>query len=313
MLRLKIILLIFVCFISYAESKEDKLFKDLARLSKEEQGKKKKAPSRFKYLKNNFQVKTQRSVVTAGSTLESLDGTKFYQVSENTIVKTREVAPGSRYYYILPKEGEPKYVIQGEYLRHLEHILTFNEKKFKPFDRSKHKTIEFDKDELYTYFQVKAGVGSSTPSFFNDGTSLTSTNFALEAGVETFKNIPVFITLDYLTQNSGQEVQFNAFSIGVRTEYRKHFKNDSYIAAGLVAQRSLFSSAKVLGTSINHSLDSFGINISYNYKTYFLSFDLKKQNYSFDANVSFPSSNLADNNGATLFSFGIGKEFEAAI
>ncbi|RZF22073.1 hypothetical protein DAY19_10350 [Halobacteriovorax vibrionivorans] len=303
-------------FSNASHANEEKLFNDLLELGREDNAQKINYRKRFKYTKNNFKVRTFRSVILKNSLVENLEGTKFYRVPKNTIIRTQEIRPGSKYYYLVPKSGEMKdvkYVTQGQNLNHLENILTFHEKTFKPFNREKFKAVEFDKKQIHTYLHAQAGVGSSSPNFFTDGLSLNATNFTLEAGVETFKDLPVFVNFEYLSQNSGQEVQFNTYSIGLRIEYRYRINNDSFMTAGLGANRSLYSSAEVFGQSVDHSLDSFGANFSYNYKSYFLSFDLKKQTYTFDANVFFPNTSLTDDNSATMLSLSIGKEFEVSI
>lgn len=297
----------------FANAKEDKLFKELSKLESQKVKKAVKAKPRFKYFANNFKARTYRSVILADSMVESLDGTKFYKITKNTIIKTREVSPGSLYFFIIPKDENVKYVTQGKNLNHLETILTFHDETYKPFNRKKFDAIEYDKKLIQSMLQLKAGLGTSTPAFFLDNTTLNSSNFIAELGVETFQNIPVFLNLEYMSQNSGQDVQFSTISIGLRSEYRYKLNSDSFIAAGISAQRSLYSSADILGSSVGHSLDSFGININYNYKSYILSLDYKKQNYSFDSGVFFPNTTLQSSNNADAILFSIGKEFKASI
>lgn len=310
------IILLSILISPLALADESKLFNELLELGREENAQKINYRKRFKYIKNNFKSRSFRSVILKGALVESLDGSKFYRVPKNTIIKTQEVSPGSKYYYLVPKDGKMdnvKYVTQGQNLNHLESILTFHDKSFKPFNREKFKAVEYDKEQIHTYLQLQAGVGSSSPNFFSDGSTLNATNFSLRAGVETFKNLPVFVNIEYLSQNSGQDIQFNTYSIGLGIEYRYHINRDSFIMAGLGASRSLYSSADILGQAVDHSLDSFGVNISYNYKSYYLSFDLKKQTYTFDADVFFPNTTLTDDNSATLLSLSIGKEFKVSI
>ncbi|WP_412470389.1 hypothetical protein [Oceanospirillum sp. RT-1-3] len=299
-----------------AQSSSDKLFEDLRRINLKEEAVKTKAKPRFKYIKNNLKAKTFRSVILANSLIESLDGKSYYRIKENTIIRTKEVSPGSRYFFILPSDGNEdnvKYVTLSTNLDHLETILTFNNEKFTPFKQDKFKAIEYDKKQIHTYTQIRAGLGSSTPNFFLDNISLSSTTLALEAGVETFTNIPVFLIAEYLAQNSGQEVQLTSFSIGLRTEYRYHINEKSFIAAGLSAQRSLYTSATIDNSKVDYTIDSFGINVNYNYAKYFVSLDLKMQNYAFDSSVVLPAANLTNDNSATAISFNIGKEFEVSI
>lgn len=305
---------ILISTITFAD--ESKLFKDLSELGREDNAQKVNYRSRFKYVKNNFKPRSYRSVILENSIVENLEGTKSYKIPKNTIIKTQEISPGSTYYYIVPKNGvmeNVKFVTQGKNLKHIDEILTFNNEEFKPFNREKFQAVEYDKKQISTYLQVQAGLGSSNPDFFTDETSLSTTAFALEAGVETFKDLPVFVNFEYLAQNSGQEVQFNTFSIGLRIEYRYRLAPDIFILAGLGAKRSLLSSADILGQSIDHSLDSFGLRAGYNYKSYFINLDLKKQTYSFDSNVFFPNTSLTDDNSATMISLSIGKEFEVSI
>ncbi|MFG1493804.1 hypothetical protein ABMA75_09585 [Halobacteriovorax sp. ZH4_bin.1] len=300
----------------FAQASSDKLFEDLRRISKKEEKVKTKAKPRFKYIKNNLRAKTFRSVILANSLIESLDGKSYYRIQKNTIIRTKEVSPGSRYFFILPNDGSEdnvKYVTLSTNLDHLETILTFNNEKFTPFDQTKFKAIEYDKKQIHTYTQIRAGLGNSTPNFFLDNISLSSTTIAAEAGVETFENIPVFLSAEYLAQNSGQEVQFTSFSVGLRIEYRYHINENSFIAAGLSAQRSLYTSATINDLKVGHTIDSFGLNVNYNYAKYFIGLDLKKQNYAFDSNVVFPAANLTNDNSATAISINIGKEFEVSI